>query len=89
MRPIDENSTDYKDYGDYMEGYVSEQFNKFINYNFKDEEDEIIEDNYLAMQYAIYFKQKHEYEIKLKEIQKKKDQELWKKALSLLGITLN
>ena len=51
------------------------------------EDDEgIIEDRYLPVEYAIYFKQKHEYELKMKEERKKKDQELFSKVLGLLGL---
>lgn len=85
MRPIGENSSDFRDYGDYEEGCVSQQFNDFINYNYEDDEG-IIEDRYLPVEYAIYFKQKHEYELKMKEERKKKDQELFSKVLGLLGL---
>ncbi len=90
MKPIGEASTDYRDYGDFIAGEVSPKFSKFINDNYIAENEDIIEDDYFAVEYAKYFieKRKHENELKQKyqEERMKKDQTLWMKALSLIGL---
>lgn len=90
MRPIGEVSNDYRDYGDFIAGEVSPEFNKFINDNYIAENEDIIEDDYIAVEYAKYFieKRKREDELKQKYQEEcmKKDQTLWMKALSLIGL---
>lgn len=89
MRPIGEASDDCRDYGDYVNGVVSEEFNRFVNYNYVDDSD-IIEDDYIAIEYAKYFVEKRKYEDELRrkhqEEHMKKDQTLCMKALGLLGL---
>ena len=53
MTPIGESSVDYRDYGDFIAGEISDEFKKFVNDNWiEDEEDGIIEDTYVAMEYV-------------------------------------
>ena len=90
MRPIGEASSDCRDYGDFIDGEVSREFNNFINHNYVSESEDIIEDDYFAVEYTKYFieKRKHEDMLKQKyqEEKMKKDQTLWVKALSLIGL---
>ena len=90
MRPIGEASDDCRDYGDYVNGVVSEEFNRFVNYNYVNESEDIIEDDYIAVEYSKYFIEKRKledvYSQKQKEENMKKDQALWTKALSLLKL---
>lgn len=90
MRPIGEASDDCRDYGDYVNGAVSEEFEKFVNYNYVNESEDIIEDDYIAVEYSKYFIEKRKledvYSQKQKEENMKKDQALWTKALSLLKL---
>lgn len=90
MRPIGEASDDCRDYGDYVNGAVSEEFEKFVNYNFVNDSEDIIEDDYIAVEYSKYFIEKRKLEDahiqKQRKENMKKDQALWTKALSLLGL---
>lgn len=90
MRPIGEASDDCRDYGDYVNGAVSEEFEKFVNYNFVNDSEDIIEDDYIAVEYSKYFIEKRKLEDthiqKQRKENMKKDQALWAKALSRLGL---
>lgn len=91
MTPIGESSVDYRDYGDFIDGEISDEFKKFVNDNWiEDEEDGIIEDTYVAMEYVKYFNEKREQESLIAAKKKKeKDQTLKNKVLDLLRIIKN
>lgn len=91
MTPIGESSADYRDYGDFIAGEISDEFKKFVNDNWiEDEEDGIIEDTYVAMEYVKYFNEKREQEsLMVAKRKKEKDQTLKNKVLDLLRIIKN